>query len=145
MIDFNNINENITDEMLAAYIDGNANENEKSLIESSLSEDPMLSEIVDIANDSKYLSSDFDWELHKGDYGFWELGLPPILSEDDLSIAADNNDLNIGVEHADIIGISNIVTGDCDLFNIESPSLEDFENPDEFGGLSDIDDITDSL
>lgn len=37
MIDFN---ENISDETLASYIDGNAMESEKSLIQNSMSDDP---------------------------------------------------------------------------------------------------------
>lgn len=90
MIDFNDFNENITDEMLAAYIDGNATESEKSLIENSIPDDSMLSEAVDIANDATSLDNSFDWDLHKCDYGFWELGLPPVLNEDDVMVAADS-------------------------------------------------------
>lgn len=44
-------NDNITDEMLAAYIDGNATESEKSFIEMMMVESPLLSEAVDIVND----------------------------------------------------------------------------------------------
>ena len=76
--------------MLAAYIDGNATESEKSLIDNSISDDSMLSEAVDIANDATSLDNSFDWDLHKGDYGFWELGLPPVLNEDDVMVAADS-------------------------------------------------------
>ncbi|MGN1154947.1 MAG: hypothetical protein ACI4TK_02095 [Agathobacter sp.] len=90
MIDFNNFNENISDEMLAAYIDGNATESEKSLIENSISDDSMLSEAIDIANDANSLDNSFDWDLYEGDYGFWELGLPPVLNEDDVMVAADS-------------------------------------------------------
>ena len=48
MIDWN---DNITDEMLAAYIDGNADANECSLIEQEISGDSLLSEAVDIVSD----------------------------------------------------------------------------------------------
>ena len=51
MIDFLKYNDNISDEMLAAYIDGNATEEENSLIEDSISSDEMLSEAIDIIND----------------------------------------------------------------------------------------------
>lgn len=114
MIDFNNFNENISDEMLAAYIDGNATESEKSLIENSISDDSMLSEAVDIANDANSLDNSFDWELHKGDYGLWELGLPPVLNEDDVIVAADSIDSfsfedmvnNVASEH--LTGVYNV-------------------------------------
>lgn len=49
MMDWND--NNITDEMLAAYIDGNATESEKSFIEMMMDESFLLSEAVDIVND----------------------------------------------------------------------------------------------
>lgn len=48
MIDWN---DNISDEMLAAYIDGNANMEECSLIQNQMGSDSMLSEVIDIVND----------------------------------------------------------------------------------------------
>lgn len=92
MVDFNSFSENISDEMLAAYIDGNTTKSENLSIESSKSEDPMLSEVVDIVNDATSFGSDFNWDLHKGDYGFWELGLPPLVTETDLLVATDSID-----------------------------------------------------
>lgn len=92
MVDFNSFSENISDEMLAAYIDGNTTKSENLLIESSKSDDPMLSEVVDIVNDATSFGSDFNWDLHKGDYGFWELGLPPLVTETDLLVATDSID-----------------------------------------------------
>ena len=84
MIDFKDFNEKISDEMLAAYIDGNATPEESSLIESTLDNDNLLTESLDIVNDSISFGSNFDWDLHKGDYGFWELGIPPAITEDDI-------------------------------------------------------------
>ena len=52
MIDWS---ENISDEMLAAYIDGNANMEECSLIQNQMDNDSMLSEVVDIVNDINQL------------------------------------------------------------------------------------------
>lgn len=72
MIDFNSFNENISDEMLAAYIDGNATESEKSLIENSISDDSMLSEAVDIANDTNSYGSAFGWDFPLNDSDFIE-------------------------------------------------------------------------
>lgn len=50
MIDFNDL---ISDETLAAYIDGNVNGFESMKIDSYLSESTNLSEIIDIINDIK--------------------------------------------------------------------------------------------
>lgn len=52
MIDWN---DNISDEMLAAYLDGNANMEERSLIQSQMDSDSMLSEVIDIVNDINHL------------------------------------------------------------------------------------------
>lgn len=52
MIDWN---DNISDEMLAAYLDGNANMEECSLIQSQMGGDSMLSEVIDIVNDINHL------------------------------------------------------------------------------------------
>ncbi len=71
----------ISDELLAAYIDGNTTESENALIENALNGDSMLSEACEIASDSVSFGSNFDWELNKGDFGFWELGLPPVVTE----------------------------------------------------------------
>lgn len=92
---FNNLlNSGISDELLAAYIDGNTTESENQLIESALDGDSMLSEAYEIANDSVSFGSNFDWELHKGDFGFWELGLPPVITEDEVDEWQNNdNDL----------------------------------------------------
>lgn len=95
MKDFNDLlNSGISDELLAAYIDGNTTESENQLIESALNGDSMLSEAYEIANDSVSFGSNFDWELHKGDFGFWELGLPPVITEDEVDEWQTNdNDL----------------------------------------------------
>ena len=52
MIDWN---DNISDEMLAAYLDGNANMEECSLIQNQMESDSMLSEVIDIVNDINHL------------------------------------------------------------------------------------------
>ena len=95
MKDFNDLlNSGISDELLAAYIDGNTTESENQLIENTLNGDSMLSEAYEIANDSVSFGSNFDWELHKGDFGFWELGLPPVITEREFIAddVANNND-----------------------------------------------------
>ena len=57
MIDWN---DNISDEMLAAYIDGNANMEECSLIQDQMGSDSMLSEVIDIVNDINHLGLTMD-------------------------------------------------------------------------------------
>ena len=52
MIDWN---DNISDEMLAAYLDGNANMEECSMIQNQMGSDSMLSEVIDIVNDINHL------------------------------------------------------------------------------------------
>jgi len=52
MIDWN---DNISDEMLAAYLDGNANMEECSLIQNQMGSGSMLSEVIDIVNDINHL------------------------------------------------------------------------------------------
>lgn len=111
MKDFNDfLNSGISDELLAAYIDGNTTENENALIENALNDDSRLSEACEIVSDSVSFGSNFDWELHKGDFGFWELGLPPAITENDLQEDADNFGINntSGVEdELEEIDISN--------------------------------------
>lgn len=75
MIDWN---DNISDEMLAAYLDGNANMEECSLIQSQMESDSMLSEVIDIVNDINHFgltmgnddlimnSMDANWDWNNG-------------------------------------------------------------------------------
>lgn len=75
MIDWN---DNISDEMLAAYLDGNANIEECSLIQNQMGSDSMLSEVIEIVNDINHLgltvandklimnSMDGNWDLNSG-------------------------------------------------------------------------------
>ena len=51
-------NDNITDEMLAAYIDGNATPMEAALIADSMQQDDLLAEAIDIVNDSMNMGND---------------------------------------------------------------------------------------
>lgn len=78
------LNSNVSDELLAAYIDGNTTAEETLLIENCIKEDSIISEANEIVGDSTSFGSGFDWELHKGDFGFWELGLPSSVSEKNI-------------------------------------------------------------
>ena len=84
----------ISDELLATYIDGNTTASENQLIENFLNGDSTLSEAYEITHDGVSFGNNFDWELHKGDFGFWELGLSPAVIEDEINIW-QNNDNNL--------------------------------------------------
>lgn len=79
--------------MLAAYIDGNATEQESFIIESSQNEDSSLDETLDVVRDSISFGGFEDVDIHKGDFGFWELGLPPVITEDDIINFQNNNSM----------------------------------------------------
>lgn len=89
------IKSNISDELLAAYIDGKTTKEESELIGNSINENSIISEIHDIANGSISFGSNFDWKLHKGDFGFWELGLPPAVTEEELLEAYNKTENNM--------------------------------------------------
>ena len=57
----NFIENNISDELLAAYIDGNTAEYENAVIEKRIQDDSMLSELYEIANDSVSFGSNLDY------------------------------------------------------------------------------------
>lgn len=95
MIDFMNIEENISDEMLAAYIDGNATPEESSMIQNALGNDELLTEAIDIVNDSIPFGN--------GDWGtdFNSLGILELVP---TSIAGIENNLSLGITEEHPIG-----------------------------------------
>lgn len=135
MKDFNDLlNSGISDELLAAYIDGNTTESENQLIESALNGDSMLSEAYEIANDSVSFGSNTDWDIYNGDYGFLEMGLPPII--DALNMGSQNQDYGFSFSNGN------------DLFGSETyPSSNDLYGDNDKMGFddtlmsSDIDDM----
>lgn len=65
MIEFDSFElNNVSDEMLAAYIDGNATNYETRLIEDLIKGDSDLMEIIDIGQDMLF-SSEMIWQDHK--------------------------------------------------------------------------------
>ncbi len=113
MIDFLNIDDTISDEMLAAYIDGNTSLSESAMIENSLQGNSLLSEAVDVAKDSITFGGCFDWDIHKGDFGFWELGLPPVVPEEDIANWIDDNNEIEDYSMADIFNSQMQVYGEA--------------------------------
>lgn len=61
MSDFFKFSDDISDEMMATYIDGKATESESVLIEKSLKKDSLLSEVFDIVHDEHFFKEDFGW------------------------------------------------------------------------------------
>ena len=77
-----------SDELLAAYIDGNTTENENVFIEQHV-ETEELDTIFETKED--YQSFEDYISVWDGDYGFWELGLPPVLTHDgEINIIHDD-------------------------------------------------------
>ena len=109
------LNSGISDELLAAYIDGNTTESENALIESTLNGDSMLSEAYEIASDSVSFESNLDWEFHKGDFGLLELGVPPVI--DALEMLSYNQDYGLAFDNDnDLLG-SDSHTSSNDLYD----------------------------
>ena len=90
------LNSGISDELLAAYIDGNTTESENALIENALNDDSMLSEAYEIANDGISFGEQADWDIYDGDYGFLEMGLPPVIDALDMVSQNQNYGLDFG-------------------------------------------------
>lgn len=104
MKDYNDLlNSGISDELLAAYIDGNTTENENALIENALNDDSMLSEACEIANDGISFGEQFDWKIYDGDYGFLEMDLPPVIDALDMVSQNQNYGLDFGND-CDLLG-----------------------------------------
>lgn len=142
MKDYNDLlNSGISDELLAAYIDGNTTQSENQLIENFLNGDSMLSETYEIAHDGVSLGSNLDWELHKGDFGFLELGLPPVISESELSPTADIfQDLFVNGEHDEIFS-----SDENNIFNSSGDSFLDAVDSNDIDSDLDTSDIDDGL
>ncbi len=79
--------ETISDELLAAYFDGNTTTEENALIESSASEED-LKDIFELVADSQ--SFEENLHLYDSDYDFWGLGNSPALAS-----TTDDNWLHI--------------------------------------------------
>jgi hypothetical protein len=78
--------ENISDELLAAFLDGNTTKEETEQVLEGMSEDNALMEVAGIAND--VISFEDKLEVWKGDYGFWEMGINPVFEPEELLAGA---------------------------------------------------------
>lgn len=109
------LNSGISDELLAAYIDGNTTESENALIENSLNDDSMLSEAYEIANNGISFGEQSDWDIYDGDYGYLEMGLPPIIDALDMIIQNQNYGLDFSNDD-DLFGSDDNLTSN-DLYS----------------------------
>ena len=76
--------DNISDELLAAYLDGNTTKEENMLIEDAMGNDESIMEIADIGGD--IISFEGKYDIWKGDYGFGELGIDPVFTREELLV-----------------------------------------------------------
>ena len=97
MIDWN---DNISDEMLAAYLDGNATQMEAALIADSMRQDDLLSEAIDIVSDTMNMDNDllsstdlFSNSMNNGfEDWFPSIGMEPFSTMPDLFNTLAGND-----------------------------------------------------
>lgn len=126
MVDFSD--SDISDEMLAADIDGNTTPDEHSFIEAHIGDDSMLYETIEMVNDSVSFAGDYDWDIHAGDFGYWELGLPPLVTRDDATLMSDSDD---------------IFTHDSDTLSDVASGMEYFTDVEDTDILHDTDNVFD--
>lgn len=141
MIDF--INYEISDELLAAYVDGKTSLMENAIVENSINLDSQLSEVFDIVHDSISFGNLFDWELHQGDFSFWELGLSPAITQAEFDMIANDlqNSFTPSFQEEPISDIDreNLCVFD-DSFADESHSIEENNNNLDFSDECDSSD-----
>jgi len=117
MIDFLKFNDDISDEMLAAYIDGNATIEECDMIQKSISSDDLLSEVADVVNDFNSFGKDANWQMLDDSIESVSSVIPVVYSQDDLMAPAaiqeppeidielppldNSDDFNIGEDTSD--------------------------------------------
>ena len=105
MIDFDKLNifdsaQDVSDELLAAYIDGNTTAEENLFVEQHVAAEELdtISETMqDCQSFQDYISV---WD---GDYGFWELGLPPVLTHDGEINIIHDDEINESPEYEELI------------------------------------------
>lgn len=96
---FNRIQDlSVSEEMLGAYLEGTLQGAELDAISKQISSDSNLSEILNETietNDEDFEEVSPPWDIYEGDYGYWELGLPPVISEEELIKLDEISDVEI--------------------------------------------------
>ena len=125
MIDFLKFDENIPDEMLAAYIDGNATEEENSRVEIAISYDETLLEATELVNDFNSFVSNDDM-----------LAMEDSLNADEISVEFFQDDIVVAVaasEPSEIdfdFPLSNAEVTNNDLPDMFNETVEDINDLD---------------
>lgn len=127
MIDFLKFDDNISDEMLAAYIDGNSTDEESSLIENTLDKDSMFSETFDIVQDSVLFGSAFTGNISDESLEFLELHPSKVMEESDFDNIKASNDEMVN-DMADFLNSEMYVYGEAGE-NISDPIF--IQQPDD--------------
>ena len=86
----------VSEEMLGAYAEGTLQGTELDAVSDKISSDSGLQEMLNSATETDIediAEAGHPWDIHEGDYGYWELGLPPILSPSDVT--SEDNGGNI--------------------------------------------------
>ena len=86
----------VSEEMLGAYAEGTLQGTELDAVSDKISSDSGLQEMLNSATETNIedmADASHPWDIYEGDYGYWELGLPPILSPSD--VASEDNGENI--------------------------------------------------
>lgn len=109
----------VSEEMLGAYMEGKLVGSELDEVTQHVSSDIHLRELLhDVSEISidEQVGDRHPWDIYEGDYGYWELGLPPVLSPNNLSPDDDKENLEV-------------LSVDSDRFtNEETLSIQNAEN-----------------
>lgn len=148
MIDFMNIEENISDEMLAAYIDGNATPEESSMIQNALGNDELLTEAIDIVNDCVPFGNG-DWGKSFDTIDMSDLGLSsiadfgnePIASMEALSFEGDNL-FGAAINMVDVAEDSSELVEDKQSSSDDTSTTDDTDSWQNTDDIDNIDTLT---
>ena len=77
----------VSEEMLGAYVEGTLQDVELSAMSKQITSDSNLGELLNDAESGAgdMVGVDYSWDIYEGDYGYWELGIPPVSSLNDES------------------------------------------------------------
>lgn len=122
--------QHISDELLAAFLDGNTTAEENQFVADVMANDGNLMEIADITNDM--LSFEDKIAVLEGDFGFWELGIPPVFEPEELL----GNVADCYEEVVDVFSEISFNYGCDDDFNLntsdDNSTSDDFNMDDTF-------------
>jgi hypothetical protein len=122
--------ENISDELLAAFLDGNTTWEETEQVLEAMNTDSDLKEFAQIADD--VISFEDKLDIWKGDYGYWELGIPPVLDLEDVW-----NEMHLPTIENDTFSMDDVAASVSEFDSgMDLESLN--ENDNSIGGLDDL-------